>query len=111
MPHHADIRRLRNRRNQHSRPQEGGQWGNQGSPTLRTGDSPTLEDLWRQADDLHEILLAELAGNRPEDPRAARVALVVDDDCGVLVECDLAAVLPAVRLLPRHHDLHTDLAR
>ena len=31
---------------------------------------PSLENLGSQADDLHEVLLAQLAGDRPEDARA-----------------------------------------
>ena len=51
---------------------------------------PWSEHLRSKADDLHEVLLAQLARDRPEDARAARVALVVDDHGGVLVECDRA---------------------
>src|SRR5262245_38940015 len=46
------------------------------------------EHLRRQRDDLHEVLLAQLAGHRPEDARPARVELVVDDHGRVLVERD-----------------------
>ena len=49
-----------------------------------------LEHLRGEADDLHEVLLAQLARDRAEDARAARVALVVDDHGGVLVERDRA---------------------
>src|SRR5919112_3712054 len=61
------------------------------------------DDLRRQRNDLHVLLVAELAGYRTEDARGARLALVVDDDHGVLVEADVAAILPA-RLLHRAHD-------
>src|SRR5215213_2247329 len=61
------------------------------------------DDLRRQRNDLHVLLVAELAGHRTEDARRARLALIVDDHHGVLVEADVAAVLPP-RLLHRAHD-------
>src|SRR5574340_888584 len=67
------------------------------------------EHLGSQADDLHEVLLAELARDGPEDARPARVRLLVDEDGGVLVEADERAVVPAEGLLRtddhRTHDL------
>src|SRR6476646_2344485 len=60
---------------------------------------PSLENLGCQADDFHEILLAQLAGDRPEDACTAWVELVVDDDGGVLVEADQRAVVATVGLL------------
>src|SRR5581483_11104767 len=60
--------------------------------------------------DLHEVLLAQLAGDRPEDARATRVSLVVDDHRGVLVERDRRAVVAAERLLRAHDDRANDLA-
>src|SRR5262245_50114168 len=68
------------------------------------------EHLRRQGNDLHEVLLAQLARDRPEDAGAARVALVVDDHGGVLVERDRRAVLATVRLLRAHDDGLHDLA-
>src|SRR4051794_112789 len=62
-----------------------------------------LEDLRREADDLHEVAVAQLAGHRPEDARPARVVLGVDDHGGILVERDVGAVL-APELLLRAHD-------
>src|SRR5258708_32160541 len=50
--------------------------------------APFLQDLGRERDDLHEVSLAQLARDRPEDPRPTRVVLVVDDDGRVLVEAD-----------------------
>src|SRR5436189_6444699 len=80
------------------------------SPFLILMVCATSEHLRRQRDDLHEVLLAQLARDRSEDPGAARVALVVDDHCGVLVEGDRGAVVPAERLLRADdHRLH-DLA-
>src|SRR5918912_2080506 len=64
----------------------------------------TSEHLRRQRDDLHEVLLAQLARDRTEDPRPARVARVVDDHRGVLVEGDRGTVVAAVRLLRPHDD-------
>src|SRR3954453_7506875 len=63
-----------------------------------------LEHLRREGDDLHEVALAQLAGHRPEDARAARVVLGVDDHRGVLVEGDVGAVLAAELLLGAHDD-------
>src|SRR3954453_17912796 len=57
------------------------------------------EHLRCERDDLHEVPLAQLARDRPEDAGAARVALVVDDHGGVLVERDRRPVLAAERLL------------
>src|SRR4051794_3738644 len=69
-----------------------------------------LEDLRRQADDLHEVAVAQLAGDRPEDARAARVVLRVDDHGRVLVEGDVRAVLAPELLLRAHDDGLDDLA-
>src|SRR6516225_5731008 len=60
--------------------------------------------LWSQAHDLHEVLLAQLAGDRPEDARPARVALVVDDHRRVLVERDQRSVVATEGLLRAHDD-------
>src|SRR6478735_1226003 len=60
---------------------------------------PYLENLGCQDDDFHEILLAQLAGDRPEDACTTWVELVVDDDGGVLVEADQRAVIATVGLL------------
>src|SRR5436190_12677421 len=51
-------------------------------------------DLWRERDDLHELLLAELAGDGAEDARPDRLLLGVDEYRGVRVESDVAAVAP-----------------
>src|SRR5437763_11306656 len=68
------------------------------------------QHLWGQRNDFHEVLLAQLARDRPEDAGAARVALVVDDHGGVLVEGDQGAVVAAERLLRPHDDRLDDLA-
>src|SRR5919108_1033578 len=57
------------------------------------------KDLRSERDDLHEVLFAELARDRPEDARPARVVLRVDDHGGVLVGGDARAVIAAERLL------------
>ena len=54
--------------------------------------------LARQADDLHEVAVAQLAGHGAENARAARIVVVVDDHHGVAVEPDVAAIGAARRL-------------
>src|SRR5215208_1942326 len=65
------------------------------------------EHLRGQRDDLHEAAVAQLARHGPEDARAARVLLRVDDHRGVLVEGDVGAVLTP-ELLARAHDDRVD---
>src|SRR3954465_4185994 len=69
-----------------------------------------LEHLRREADDLHEVAIAQLAGDGAEDARPARVVLRVDDHGGVLVEGDVRAVLASELLLRAHDDGLDDLA-
>src|SRR5689334_6424852 len=69
-----------------------------------------LEHLRREAHDLHEVAVAQLARDRPEDAGAARVVLGVDDHGGVLVEGDVRAVLAPELLLRAHDDRLDDLA-
>src|SRR2546428_4038082 len=66
------------------------------------------DHLRRERHDLHELLLTQLAPDRPEDAGRAGLALVGDEHRGVLVEADVGPVL-ALRLLggpdddgPRH---------
>src|ERR1700693_5458308 len=47
-----------------------------------------LEDLRGQADDLHEVALAQLAGHRAENARAARVVRRRKQLRRVLIEAD-----------------------
>src|ERR671915_1787564 len=68
------------------------------------------EHLRGKRDDLHEPAVAQLAGHRPEDARAARVVLRVDDHRGVLVEGDVSAVLAPELLLRAHDDGLDDVA-
>src|SRR3954463_11316065 len=69
-----------------------------------------LEHLRRERHDLHEVALAQLAGDRPEDARAARVVLGVDDHGRVLVEGDVGAVVAPELLLRAHDDRLDDIA-
>src|SRR4051812_35061653 len=69
-----------------------------------------LEHLRREADDLHEVAVAQLARDRPEDAGAARVVLGVDDHGRVLVEGDVRAVLAPELLLRAHDDGLDDIA-
>src|ERR687890_2552390 len=69
-----------------------------------------LEHLRREAHDLHEVAVAQLARDRPEDAGAAGVVLRVDDHGGVLVEGDVRAVVAAELLLGAHDDRLDDVA-
>src|SRR5688572_10652860 len=72
--------------------------------------SPMLEHLRRERDDLHEVALAQLARDRPEDAGAARLVLRVQEHRGVVVEADLRSVGAPVLLRLAHHDGAHDLA-
>src|SRR3954466_13076637 len=80
------------------------------SSSRRIFRAPMSEHLRGERDDLHEPAVAQLAGHRPEDARAARVVLGVDDHGGVLVEGDVGAVVAPERLLRAHDDGGDDLA-
>src|SRR4051812_48870813 len=58
-----------------------------------------LDHFARQRDDLHEVLVAQFAGDGPEDASPAGIVFLVDHDGRVLIEADVAAVGPADRLL------------
>src|SRR5215468_7013360 len=65
------------------------------------------EHLGRQREDLHELLGAQLARHRPEDARADRLALIVDQHRRVAVELDIGAVGAADFLGGAHdHGFH-----
>src|SRR5262245_55955773 len=66
-----------------------------------------LQHLRRERDDLHEAPLAQLTRHRSEHTRADRLAFVVDDDGGIAIEADVAAVAPP-KFLPRAHDHRFD---
>src|SRR5215211_3103853 len=68
------------------------------------------EHLRGQRDDLHEPAVAQLARDRTEDARAARVVLGVDDHGRVLVERDVRAVVAPELLAGAHDDRLDDLA-
>src|SRR6478672_11542022 len=80
------------------------------SSSRRIFARPMLEHLRREADDLHEVAVAQLARDGPEDAGAARVVLRVDDHGRVLVERDVRAVLAPELLLRAHDDGLDDLA-
>src|SRR5262245_44329727 len=66
-----------------------------------------LENLRGEGHDLHELLVAQLAGHRAEDAGAHRLAVGVDQDGGVLVEADVGPVAPPLLLAAAHdHGLH-----
>src|SRR3954466_1398913 len=56
------------------------------------------EHLRSQCNNLHELLVAQLAAHGAEDAGAARVPVVAEDDGGVLVEADVRAVGTAALL-------------
>src|SRR3954462_8814083 len=80
------------------------------SSSRRIFRAPMSEHLRGERDDLHVAAVAQLAGHRPEDARAARVAALVDDDRGVLVELDIGPVLAPELLLRAHDDGLDDVA-
>src|SRR5579872_3116236 len=69
-----------------------------------------LENLWCEGDDLHEVALAQLAGDRTEDTSPPRVVGLGQQDRGVLVEPDQRPVRPLVLLVHAHDDGLDDLA-
>lgn len=61
-------------------------------------------DVLGQGEYLDVLLAAELVGDGAEDPRADGLALLVDEDDGVVVELDLAAVAaPPLHRRAHHH--------
>src|ERR1700693_2251608 len=60
-------------------------------------DCRRLNDLAGQAQDFCEFAVAEFASHRAENASSARIALVVDQDDGVTIEPDVAAILPTGR--------------
>src|SRR2546430_2141653 len=65
-------------------------------PAMTTTVSPFFifmsEHLRCQRDDLHELLVTQLAADRAEDAGATRLVVRLDQHGGVLVEPDVAAV-------------------
>src|SRR5687768_6556053 len=80
-------------------------------PAMTTTVSPFLifmsEHLRSQRDDLHELLVAQLATDRTEDARPARLVVLLDQHGGVLVEADVRAIR-ATTLLRRADDDRLD---
>src|SRR3954449_4513377 len=68
------------------------------------------EHLRGERHDAHEAAVAQLARDRAEDARAARVVRGVEDHRGVLVEGDVGAVVAPELLLRAHDDRLDDLA-
>src|SRR5665811_458530 len=63
-----------------------------------------LQHLRGERDDLHELLLAQLATDGPEDGGTTRVAIGLEEDGGVLIKLDVSAVGAATFLRrPNHH--------
>src|SRR4029078_13726810 len=80
------------------------------SSSRRIFARPMLEHLRREADDLHEVAVSQLARDGPEDPGAPRVVVRIDDHRGVLVEGDVRAVIAPELLLRAQDDGLDDLA-
>src|SRR4029453_4838243 len=79
------------------------------SPFLILLISTPLQHFRRERDDLHEPLGAKLARHRPEDARADRVEVRVEQHGGVRIETDQRAVGAAHTLLGAHHHRVVDL--
>src|SRR4029077_20133296 len=60
-------------------------------------------------DDAHEPLVSQFTTNRAEDAGPARLLLVVDEDGGILVEADVAAVGTTLLLLGTHDHALDDI--
>src|SRR4051812_15612177 len=65
----------------------------------------------RQVDDADEFLLAQFAGHRTKDARAARIAFGVDQHHRVAVETNVTAVVAAHRLFGADNHALDDLTR
>src|SRR4029077_19142356 len=69
-------------------------------------DVAHLENLRGERNDLHLVLGAQFAGHRPEDTGSDRFALGVDQNRGIAVKADQAAIGAAHALGgPHHHGL------
>src|ERR1044072_6536071 len=83
-------------------------------PATTTTVSPFLifmsEHLRSQRDDLHELLVAQLATDRSEDAGAPRLVVLLDQRGGVLVEADVRPVRPALLLGGPDDDRLDDVA-
>src|SRR5690606_7474042 len=63
-----------------------------------------------ERDDLHELLGTQFAGHRPEDARADRFLLVVEQHRRIAVEADQRTIRATHALAGAHHDGVVDLA-
>src|ERR1044072_699664 len=83
-------------------------------PATTTTVSPFLifmsEHLRSQRDDLHELLVAQLATDRSEDAGPAGLVVRLDQHGGVLVEADVGPVRPALLLGGADDDRLDDVA-
>src|ERR1700691_6563838 len=60
-----------------------------------------------ERDDLGELLVAQLAGYRPEDARSNRLVRIVNQNCRVIVKPDVRSVLASLLFARAHnHALH-----
>src|SRR3990167_3557006 len=62
-----------------------------------------LDHLRRQGYDTHVVLVPQLSGHRPKDPRSPWVVLVREEHGRVVIEPDVCAIGAAVRLRRPHH--------
>src|SRR5690606_873812 len=62
------------------------------------------EHLRGQRDDLHELLVAQLAADRAEDAGATRIVVRLDEHGGVLVETDVGTIRTTALLGGAHDD-------
>src|SRR5215831_10542237 len=76
----------------------------------RQASSASLENLGGEGDDLHEPARPQFAGHRAEDTGPDRLALVGDQNGGVAVEADGAAVGAADFLRSPNNDCAVDVA-
>src|SRR5215469_14335738 len=75
------------------------------APVTKPDDPITksLDNLWRQGNDLQKPLLAQFPGDRTENARPHRLACFVDQDRGILVEADIGSI-PTPMFFPGAYD-------
>src|ERR1051325_8230882 len=56
-----------------------------------------------QRNNLHKLLVAQLAGDRPENTRPARIIFLIDDHNRVVIETQIRTIGTANRLARAHH--------
>jgi hypothetical protein len=62
-----------------------------------------LNDLACQTDNLHKVPLTEFPCHRSKNSRPLGIPLLIDNDCRVAVESDVAPIFPTGRLLRADH--------